>query len=93
MLVVDISISRRKNLEGLRIQRIKGKIGQKCIYKIRRPLGFEKHNIEHHYNDGAYLLLLKAFRILAEAGYGKRTDNDELFETMVDLIKMDNCDD
>lgn len=56
MLVLDVSINKKRLIEQISIQRIDGTSGN-CKYVIKKPEGYSNKVFIHKYSDG-YLPLL-----------------------------------
>jgi hypothetical protein len=78
MLIVDVSVNRFPYIDSIQIQRISGKPGEICNYKIRKPEGFDDMTFAHHYDDGYFLLLVDVVKHLELSGYAPKIgDNND----------------
>lgn len=66
MLVIDVSINRRKFIDTIMINRLEELEDKDAVYTyvIREPEGFEDKLIKHKYSDGYMPLLKKALDIM-----------------------------
>jgi hypothetical protein len=66
---VEITINLQKTVEELHIHRAKTAKNGNHTYHIIKPEGFSDIEIKHHYDKGAFDLVLKVMKILKKNGY------------------------
>lgn len=69
MLVVEITINLQKTVEELHIHRAKTAKNGNHTYRIVKPEGFGDIEIKHHYDKGAFDLVLKVMKEMKKRGY------------------------
>ena len=72
MLIVDVSINLQKTVEELHIHRFKTARNGYHLYRIVKPEGFADIEIKHHYDKGAFELVLKVMKELKRRGDSPR---------------------
>ena len=72
MLVVEISVNLQKTVGELHIHRAKTARNGYHTYRVVKPEGFGDIEIKHHYDKGAFELVLKVMKELKKRGYSAR---------------------
>jgi len=85
MLVIDISINRKKFIDEIHIQRVGGTPPGNCKYQIKKPEGYKDKIFIHKYSDGCFPLVLKVLRYLKKQGY--KTDNNDMATMWLRMMK------
>lgn len=73
MLVIDVSVNRKKLIDTIYINRKEGKMGEVCRYRIVKPEGpWNDIDIYHPYDDGYFDLLVKAVNLMKKYKYKQK---------------------
>jgi hypothetical protein len=72
MLVVEFTINFAKTIIELHIHRAKTAKNGYHIYRVVKPEGFADIEIKHHYDKGAFELVLRVMKELKKRGFNPR---------------------